>query len=119
MHALLDLGASVNLLSYLVYLQLNLGELKSILATLSLDDRSIKLLKEIMEDVLVQVDEFIYYVNFIILETELVVNNYKPIPIILGQPSLATANTLINCRNDLMNLSFRNRTLKLNVFSMY
>ena len=71
-----------------------------------------------MKDVLVHVDEFIYLVDFIVLETEHVVNNYKPIPVILGQPSLATTNALINCRNDLMNLSFRNMTLKLNVFSM-
>ncbi|XP_024046520.1 uncharacterized protein LOC112100886 [Citrus clementina] len=58
-HALLDLGASVNLLPYSVYLQLN-----------------------------------------------------------LGRPFLATVNALINCRNGLMNLSFGNMTLELNVFNM-
>ena len=56
--------------------------------------------------------------NFIILETEPVVNNYKPIPVILGQHFLATVNALINYRNDLMNLSFENMTLESNVFNM-
>ena len=40
--ALLDLGASVNLLLYLVYLQLGLGELKPTTMTLQLADRSMK-----------------------------------------------------------------------------
>ena len=52
-----------------------------------------------MEDVLVQVDKFIYSVNFIVLETEPVVNNYKPILVILGRLFLATANALINSKN--------------------
>ena len=40
--ALLDLGANVNLLPYLVYKQLGLGELKPTTITLSIADRSIK-----------------------------------------------------------------------------
>ena len=56
--------------------------------------------------------------DFIVLKTEPVVNNYKPIPVIFGRPFLTTANALINCRNGLMNLLFRNMTLELNVFNM-
>ncbi|RVW18308.1 Uncharacterized protein K02A2.6 [Vitis vinifera] len=41
--ALLDLGASVNLLRYFVYKQLGLGELKPTTITLSLADRSVKI----------------------------------------------------------------------------
>ncbi|KAL6327336.1 hypothetical protein AAG906_018789 [Vitis piasezkii] len=41
--ALLDLGASVNLLPYTVYKQLGLGELKPTTITLSLADRSVKI----------------------------------------------------------------------------
>ena len=55
---------------------------------------------------------------FIILENEPVVNNYRPILVILGRPFLAIVNVLINCMNGLMNLSFRNMTLELNVFNM-
>ena len=51
--ALLDLGASVNLLPYSIYKQLGLGELKPTTITLSLADRLIKIPKGTVEDVLV------------------------------------------------------------------
>ena len=51
--ALLDLGASVNLLPYSMYKQLGLGELKPTSITLSLANRSIKIPKGIVEDVLI------------------------------------------------------------------
>ena len=54
--ALLDLGASVNLLPYSVYKQLGLGELKPTSITLSLVDRSMKIQRGMIEDILVQVD---------------------------------------------------------------
>ena len=69
--ALLDLGASVNLLPYSVYKQLELGELKLIAITLSLANISVKILKGIVEDVLVKVDKFYYLVDFVVLDTEL------------------------------------------------
>ena len=50
--ALLNLGASVNLLPYSVYKQLGLGELKPMSITLSLVDRSINIPKGTVEDVL-------------------------------------------------------------------
>ena len=56
--ALLDLGVNVNLLSYSVYKQLGLGELKPTTITLSLGDISIKIPKGTIEDVLVQVNKF-------------------------------------------------------------
>jgi len=115
--ALLDLGASVNLLPYSVFQSLNLGELKPTSVTLLLADRSVKVPREIVEDVLVQVDKFIYHVDFIILDTQ-PVQTCNSIPIILGRPFLATSNALINCRNELMKLSFGNMTLEMNIFNI-
>ncbi|KAL6347342.1 hypothetical protein AAG906_016799 [Vitis piasezkii] len=40
------------------------------------------------------------------------------VPIILGRPFLATSNAIINCRNGLMQLTFGNMTLELNIFHM-
>ncbi|RVW22454.1 Retrovirus-related Pol polyprotein from transposon 17.6 [Vitis vinifera] len=68
--ALLDLGASVNLLPYSIYKQLGLGELKATTITLSLADRSIKVPRGVVEDVLVQVEKFYYPVDFVVLDTE-------------------------------------------------
>ncbi|RVW49138.1 Retrovirus-related Pol polyprotein from transposon 17.6 [Vitis vinifera] len=75
--ALLDLGASVNLLPYSVYKQLGL--------------------------------------DFIVLDTDPTVKEANLVPIILGRPFLATSNAIINCRNGLMQLTFGNMTLDLNI----
>jgi hypothetical protein len=114
--ALLDLGASVNLLPYSVYLQLGLGELKPTTMTLQLADRSVKVPRGIVEDVLIKVDKFYFPVDFIVLDTERVQMVGTEIPVILGRPFLATANALINCRSGVMKISFGNMTVELNIF---
>jgi len=116
--ALLDLGASVNLLTYSVYLQLWLGELKPTSMTIQLADRSVKRPRGIIEDVLVKVDKFYFLVDFVVLDTEPVQNVGIQIPVILGQPFLATANALINCRIGIMKISFGNMTVELNIFDI-
>ncbi|XP_077232805.1 uncharacterized protein LOC143871649 [Tasmannia lanceolata] len=117
-HALLDLGASVNLLPLSVFKQLGLGELKPTTVTLQLADRSMKKPKGMVEDVLVKVGEFLFPVDFIVLETEPVANIKDQIPIILGRPFLATSNALIDCRNGLMKLTFGNASMDFNVFRL-
>ena len=116
--ALLDLGASVNLLPYSVYKQLGLGELKPTNITLSLADRSVKIPKGIVEDVLVKVDKFYYPVDFVVLDNEPIAVGPNHVPIILGRPFLATSNAIINCRNGVMQLTFGNMTLELNIFHL-
>ncbi|RVW72354.1 hypothetical protein CK203_056241 [Vitis vinifera] len=102
------LGASVNLLPYSVYKQLGLGELKPTSITLSLADRSVKIPRGMIEDVLVQVDKFYYLVDFVVLDTDPVAKGTNYVPIILGRPFLATSNAIINCRNGVMQLTFGN-----------
>ena len=113
-----DFRASVNLLPYSVYKQLGLGELKPTTITLSLAYRSVKLPKGIIEDVLVQVDKFYYPVDFVVLDTEPVAVGANYVPIILGRPFLATSNAIINCRNWVMQLTFWNMILELNIFHL-
>ena len=116
--ALLDLGASVNLLPYSMYKQLELGELKPTSITLSLSYRSIKIPKGTVEDVLIQVDKFYYPVGFVVLDTEPAATGVNYVPIILGRPFVATSNAIINCRNGVMQLTFGNMTLELNIFHL-
>ena len=116
--ALLDLGASVNRLPYSVYKQLGLGELKPTNITLSLVDRSVKIPNGIVEDVLIKVDKFYYPVDFVVLDTEPIASGPNHVPIILGRPFFATANAIINCRNGVMQLTFGNMTLELNIFHL-
>ena len=79
-----------------MYKQLGLGELKPTNITLSLVDRSIKIPKGIVEDVLVKVDNFYYLVDFVVLDTEPMAESLHQVPIILGRPFLTTANAIIN-----------------------
>ena len=116
--ALLDLGASVNPLPYSVYKQLRLGGLKPTTITSSLVDRSVKIPKGIVEDVLVKVDKFYYLVDFVVLDIEPMAIGANYVPIILGRPILATTNAIINCRNGVMQLTFGNMTLELNIFHL-
>ena len=116
--ALIDLGASVNLLPYSMYKQLGLGKLKPTSITLSLADRFIKIPKGTVEDVLIQVDKFYYPVDFVVLDTELATTGANYVPIILGRPFFATSNAIINCQNGVMQLTFGNITLELNIFHM-
>ena len=101
----------MNLLPYSVFQNLNLGELKPTSVTLLLADRSVKVSRRIVEDMLVQVDKFIYPVDFIVWDTQ-PVEACNSIPVILGHPFLATS------RNGLMKLSFGNMTLEMNIFNI-
>ena len=53
--------------------------------TLQLADRSVKVLRGVVEDVLVKVDNFYYPVNFVVLDTQPMANVGTQIPIIFGK----------------------------------
>ena len=80
----LDLGTSVNLFAYSVYKQLGLGELKSTSITLSLMDRSVKFPREIVEDVLIQINKFYYLVDSGVLDIEQSTSGLNHVVTILG-----------------------------------
>ena len=83
---------------------------------MSLADRSVKIPKGIVEDVLVKVEKFYYPVDFVVLDTEPIASGPNHVLIILGRPFLTTSNAIINCRDGVMKLTFRNMTLALNIF---
>ncbi|KAM7493163.1 hypothetical protein LguiB_027772 [Lonicera macranthoides] len=101
-----------------MYVQLHLGELKPTPMTIQLADRSVKIPRGVIEDVLIKVDTFYFPVDFVVLDTEHVQNIKGQILVILGRPFLATSNALINCRNGVMKISFGNLTAELNVFDI-
>jgi len=116
--ALLDLGASINLLPFSVYQQFGLGDLSPTWVTITLADRSVIVTKEKINDVLIWVREFIYPVYFIVLETQPVSNPRAQTPIILGHQFLAIANAITNCRNGSIRLTFGDMTREVNVFNL-
>jgi len=108
--ALLSLGASVIVLPYTKYEMLRLRELK-LTMVIQLAGGSTRSPKGVVEDLLIKVGEFIYPVDFVMLETKKVVNTTNQINVIPRHPFLAIANCLINYRNGMMGLSFGNMTL--------
>ncbi|KAK5836570.1 hypothetical protein PVK06_012362 [Gossypium arboreum] len=90
--ALVDLGASINLMPYKMFKQFGLREPKPTRMSIQLADRSIKYPRGIIEDVLVKVDKFIFFVDFVVLDMDEDVE----VPLILGRPFLATAKAVIN-----------------------
>ena len=77
-----------------------------------------KIPKGIVEDVLVKVDNFYYLMDFVVLDTEPMAEITHQVPIILGRPFLATTNAIINCWNGVMQLTFGNMTLEVNIFHL-
>ena len=71
-----------------------------------------------MEDVLVKVDNLYYPVYLVVLDTEPMAESPHQVPIILGRPFFSTTNAIINCRNGIMQLTFGNMTLELNIFHL-
>ena len=94
--ALLDLEASINLLPFLGNKQLGLGKVNLTQVMIQLADRSAKVPKGEITDVLIKIREFIYPVDLIVLETQPVSNPRSQTPVILRRRFLATANAIIN-----------------------
>jgi len=71
-----------------------------------------------MTDVFIRVGDFIYPVDFIVLETQPMLNPRAQTPVILWQPFLAAVNAIINCMNGSMRLIFGDMTKEVNVFNL-
>ena len=65
-----------------------------------------------------QVDKFYFPVDFVVLDTQPMVNQGTQFQVILGRPFLAIANAIIHCRGGLMTLSFGNMTVNLIIFNV-
>ncbi|CAH9120101.1 unnamed protein product [Cuscuta europaea] len=113
--AMLDLGASINLMPYFVYLKLGLNELKSTTMSLQLADCSIRYPRGIVEDVLVQVDKLIIPTDFVVLEMSDQCKYVKNMPILLGRPFMATAKTMIDVQNGKLTISVLNETVEFSI----
>ena len=87
---MLDLGALIHVIPYLIYNCWNLGPMEETSIIIQLVDRSNVYPKGVVEDVLVQVNELIFPTDFFILEIK-DESLSNPTPILLGRPFLKTA----------------------------
>ncbi|KAG8475377.1 hypothetical protein CXB51_031902 [Gossypium anomalum] len=108
-NALVDLEASINVMPYKMFKQLGLGKPKQTRMSIQLADKTIRVSKGIIEDVLVKIDKFIFSVDFVVLDIEEDNNT----PLILGRPFLATAKTIINVGTSELTLRVGDKTTTL------
>jgi hypothetical protein len=106
--ALLELGASINLIPTVLFERFGLGDLKPTDVTLQLADRSINTPLGVVEDVIVKVKDLYFPVDSLILDME-VPKKLHNTPIILGRPFLATAKANVNCETGRMEIAFGKR----------
>nr|GEV31504.1 DNA-directed DNA polymerase [Tanacetum cinerariifolium] len=90
--ALADLGASINLMPFLVWKRLSLPDLTPTCMTLELADRSISHLVGVAEDVYVKVGSFHFPADFVVVDFDVDLR----VPLILGRSFLKTRRDLID-----------------------
>ncbi|KAK9075476.1 hypothetical protein SSX86_003800 [Deinandra increscens subsp. villosa] len=103
--------ASINLMSYSVYKRLDLGEPTPTRMTLQLADRSVKYPRGIVENMLVKVGNFVFPIDFVILDMD----EDEYIPLILGRPFLATSRAIIDVYDGKLTLRTGNLVVTLNI----
>ncbi|XP_044500229.1 uncharacterized protein LOC123221442 [Mangifera indica] len=114
--AMLDLGASINVMPYSIYSTLNLGPLEQTGVVIQLADRSNTYPKGLIEDVLVQVnDKLIFPADFYILDME---NNDQSAPILLGRPFLKTTKTKIDVHKGTLTMKFDGEAVQFNIYDV-
>ncbi|GJT44519.1 hypothetical protein Tco_0953234 [Tanacetum coccineum] len=90
--ALANLGASISVMPYSTFTNLGLGELAPTKLIIELVDRTIKHPKGLAENVLLEIDKFVFPIDFIVLDMPEDIKN----PLILGRPFLSIAHAKID-----------------------
>ncbi|CAN6554937.1 unnamed protein product [Malus baccata var. baccata] len=112
--AMLDLGASINVMSYSIYASMNLGALKNDGVIIQSADRSNAYPKGVLEDVLVQVNHLVFPADFYVLEMD--ESDHAPsLPILLGRPFMKTARTKIDVYSGTLSMEFDGEVVNFNL----
>ncbi|XP_057444357.1 uncharacterized protein LOC130736557 [Lotus japonicus] len=103
--AMLDLGASINVMPMSIFKSLSLGPLKPTGVVIQLANRSTTHPAGWVEDVLVRVGELVFPADFYVLEMEKG-SSRNTVPVILGRPFLKTARTKIDVYAGTLTMEF-------------
>nr|GEY19430.1 transposon Ty3-I Gag-Pol polyprotein [Tanacetum cinerariifolium] len=109
--ALVDLGASINLMPLSMRKTLSLLELSTARMTLELATRTVAIPAGIAEDVFVQVGKFTFPTDFVVVDYEV----DPRVPLILGIPFLRTAHALVDVHGEKLTLRVGDEELVFNV----
>ena len=110
--ALLDLGASINLIPLSMLKRIGEVDIRPTRMTLQLADRSIKHPYGVVEDLLVKVDKFLFPIDFVVMDIEEDVD----VPLILGRPFMKTAKVIIDVDKGKLKVCVENEEVSFNFF---
>ncbi|RDX99386.1 hypothetical protein CR513_17561, partial [Mucuna pruriens] len=114
-NAMLDLGASINVMPTSIYKSLKFGDLEPTGMTIQLANRSVVQPLGVLEDVLVQVNELIFPADFYVLDMEDETSG-KGSTLILGRPFLMTAKIKIDVHAGTLSMEFGDHLVQFNIF---
>ena len=103
--AMLDLGASINVMPYSIFRTLNVGLLQETGVVIQLADRFLVYPKGILEDLLVQVNELVFPADFYVIDME-EDSHPKSTSILLRRPFLKTSRIKIDVHNGTLSMEF-------------
>ncbi|KAI3708261.1 hypothetical protein L2E82_37426 [Cichorium intybus] len=112
--AMLDLGASINVLPLSIFKNLKIGTLKPTGVVIQLADKSTVRPKGVLEDILVQVNNLVFPADFYVLDME---DDESPnsSSTLLGRPFLKTARTKIDVFNGTLSMEFDGEIVTFNI----
>ncbi|XP_047154251.1 uncharacterized protein LOC124825634 [Vigna umbellata] len=110
--ALIDLGASINLMPLSMLKKIGGLEAKPTRMKLQLANRSIKYPLGVVEDVIIKIDKLQFPVDFVVMDIE----EDEEIPLILGRPFMKTAKVVIHMEEGILKLKDQDREITFNVF---
>ena len=111
-NALLDSGASVNIILLAMLKKIGDLEIKPIKTTLKLADQVTKYPYGVVEDVLVQVDKFTFPEDFVVMDMK----EDEEVPFILGRPFMKTARIIVDVDKEELQVRTQDEEVTLNLF---
>ncbi|XP_071928201.1 uncharacterized protein [Coffea arabica] len=113
--AMLDLGASINVMPKSIYASLKLGPLKETGIIVQLADRTNAYPDGLVEDVLVKVNDLVFPADFYVLDMD-DDHSPDPSPLLLGRPFMSTAQTKIDVNKGTLSMEFDGEIVHFNIF---
>ena len=112
-NAMIDLGASINVMPYSIYSSLKHGPLIETGVVIQLADRYKAYPKGVVEDVLIKVNDLILPTDFYVLDMENVDQNAS---ILFGRLFLKTSKAMIDVHNGSLTIEFDGEIVKFNIY---
>ncbi|XP_071921786.1 uncharacterized protein [Coffea arabica] len=113
--AMLDLGASINVMPKSIYASLNFGPLKETGIIIQLADRTNAYPDGLVEDVLAKINDLVFPADFYVLDMD---DDHSPnlSPLLLGRPFFSTAQTKIDVNKGTLSMEFDGKIVHFNIF---